>query len=300
MEQAECKIKGGIFRYAKEKEGVRILSYTGDEVTVEVPSRIENIPVTAIGKKVFLSRKKCKKVILPDSVKSIDGWAFAHCSQLESITFSKHVKLGKGVFLECRSLKEIHLTSLQEGEEALQESLPFLLAAVPVMLDAEYLFVPEEAGTKQWLQKWDARMLTILRKDDLEGYTKVILCGEEDYGNNPEEFAKEKRKGKARLAFLRLLHSYGLSLEMEQELKEYLLAHTKGCESEEAWEVLLLEHGEETDYCQLFMDMGCVTEENFQGLLLDIKEEYPEMKGMLMRFKEEKLGYQDFFQELLL
>ncbi|MBQ7066479.1 MAG: leucine-rich repeat protein [Lachnospiraceae bacterium] len=298
MKKAEFHLRGGIFFYVKEKEGISILEYQGNEVTVEVPKEIENIPVTGIGKKAFLSNKKVRRVILPETVKIIENWAFSHCSQLESVTFSKDVVLGKGAFLDCVKLRKIHLCPV--WEEAVANFIPFLLAAVPVMLDADYLFVPREAGTNSWLQKWDARMLTILRKDDEEGYTKVILCGEEDYGNNPEDFAKEKRKGKVRLAFLRLLYSYGLSEEIEKELKEYLLAHTKGCESEETWEVLLLEHGEEAEYFQLFMDIGCVTEENFQDILTDMKEDYPEMKGMLIRFKEEKLGYQDFFEGLLL
>lgn len=298
MEKIEFRLKGGIFTYAKEKAGITILSYQGEEAVVEVPDKIEDLPVVTIGKKAFLSKKRLKRVILPESVKNIEGWAFAHCSRLESITFSREVTLSKGVFLECGSLKEIHFSSA--CEEAVANCLPFLLAAVPVMLDADYLFMPKEAGTDSWLQKWDARMLTILRKEDEEGYTKVILCGEEDYGNNPEEFVREKRKEKARLAFLRLLHFYGLSSKTEQELREYLLAHTKGCESEEAWEILLSEHGNEAEYFQLFMDIGCVTEENFQDILTDMKEDCPEMKGMLLRYKEEKFGYEDFFGGLML
>lgn len=301
MERAEIHIKDGTLTYEKGRNGISVIKYRGPEVTVHIPRQIEDIPVVTIGKKAFLSNKKIKRVIMPDTIREIESWAFAHCSQLESITMPKEALFGKGVFLECGKLKEIHFGDrIGERDMELQESLPFLFAAVPIMLDAEYLFVPKEAGTVQWLQKWDARMITILRKDDREGYTKVILCGEEDYGNNPEDFSKEKRKSKVRLAFLRLLHSYKLSKEIEKELKEYLLAHTKGCGMEETWEVLLLEHGDEADYFQLFMDIGCVTKENFQDILTDMKEEHAEMKALLIRYKEEKLGYQDFFEELLL
>lgn len=301
MEKAEIKIKGGTFVYRKDKRGIFIERYRGMEAVVSVPSRIEDLPVAAIGKKAFLSDKKIKKIILPDSIKEIEDWAFARCSRLEGITIPKEAHLGKGLFLECGNLREIHFAKRNEDiEEQLQESLPFLFAAVPVMLAAEYLFVPKEAGTKQWLQKWDARMLTILRKDDQEGYTKVILCGEEDYGNNPEDFAREKRKAKVRLAFLRLLHPYSLSVEIEKELKEYLVEHTKGCETEETWEVLLLEHGDEAGYFQLFAEIGCVTEENFQDILRDMKEEHAEMKAFLIRYKEENIGYRDIFEDFIL
>lgn len=301
MEKAEMKTKGGTLVYEKGEKGISVVKHRGAETMVSIPALIENIPVTTIGKKAFLSEKRLKKVILPDCIKEIEDWAFARCSNLESITIPGKADLGKGLFLECSKLKEVHFTRKNmEMDVQLQESLPFLFAAVPVMLDAEYLFVPEEAGTKQWLQKWDARMLTILRKDDQEGYTKVILCGEEDYGNNPEEFSKEKRKGKVRLAFLRLLHPYKLSAEIERELKEYLLNHTKGCETEETWEVLLFEHGEDAAYFQLFTELGCVTEENFQAILSDMKEEHAEMKAFLMRYKEEKIGFRDFFEDVML
>ncbi|MBD5466265.1 MAG: leucine-rich repeat domain-containing protein [Lachnospiraceae bacterium] len=301
MEKAEMKTKGGVLVYERGEKGISIVKHRGAETVVSIPSLIENLPVSIIGKKAFLSEKTLKKVILPDCIEEIEDWAFARCSDLESITIPENADLGKGLFLECGRLKEIHFTRKNmKMDVQLQESLPFLFAAVPVMLDAEYLFVPEEAGTKQWMQKWDARMLTILRKDDQEGYTKVILCGEEDYGNNPEEFSREKRKGKVRLAFLRLLHPYRLSAEIERELKEYLLNHTKGCETEETWEVLLLEHGEDGAYFRLFTELGCVTEENFQAILSDMKEEHAEMKAFLMRYKEEQIGFRDFFQDMML
>lgn len=301
MEKSEIKIKGGTFVYKKVKEEIYIEKYKGAETAVFVPSRIEELPVVIIGKKAFLSHKKIKKIILPESIREIEDWAFARCSSLESISMPEPACLGRGLFLECGKLKEIHLVKGNEHiEEQLQESLPFLFAAVPVMLDAEYLFVPKEAGTEQWLQKWDARMLTLLRKSDQEGYTKVILCGEEDYGNSPEDYAGEKRKAKVRLAFLRLLHSYHLSGDIKKELEEYLVSHTKGCETEETWEVLLLEHGEEADYFQLFARLGCVTEENFQDILGDMKEDHAEMKAFFIRYKEENIGYRDIFEDFIL
>ncbi len=301
MEKSEIKIKGGAFVYRKVKEEIVIEKYKGVETVIFVPSQIEGLPVAVIGKKAFLSHKKIKKLILPDSIREIEDWAFARCSSLESIAMPKSAHLGRGLFLECSRLKEIHFLKRDEGmEEQLQESLPFLFAAVPVMLDAEYLFVPKEAGTEQWMQKWDARMLTLLRKSDQEGYTKVILCGEEDYGNSPEDYAREKRKAKVRLAFLRLLHPYRLSGDIEKELKEYLVSHTKGCDKEETWEVLLLEHGEEADYFQLFAGLGCVTEENFQDILGDMKEDHTEMKAFFIRYKEENIGYRDIFEDFIL
>ena len=159
---------------------------------------------------------------------------------------------------------------------------------------------PLEAGTEEWICKWDAKMNAVMDEEDGEGYTKMILCGEEDYGSSLEEFEKNKRKGKVRLAFLRLMNPIGLAEETERKLKEYLTAHTKGCGSEESWEVLLKEHGHEQEYFQKFADIGGVTEENFDAILSDIPGEYAEMKAFLIRYKSEKMEEQDFFDGLSL
>ena len=128
----------------------------------------------------------------------------------------------------------------------------------------------------------------------------MILCGEEDYGSSLEEFVKNKRKGKVRLAFLRLMNPIGLAEETEGKLKEYLTAHTKGCGSEESWEVLLGEHGHEQEYFEIFADIGGVTEDNFDAILSDMPGEYAEMKPFLIRYKSEKMGEKDFFDGLSL
>ena len=101
-----------------------------------------------------------------------------------------------------------------------------------------------------------------------------------------------------RLMLLRLLYSFALDEDIKEELQTYLKSHTKGCASEEAWEVVLEEHGEDREYYGLFAELGCVTEDNLDGILQDIGEGYPEMKAYFMRYKAEYIGYGDFFGEL--
>ena len=97
---------------------------------------------------------------------------------------------------------------------------------------------------------------------------------------------------------MRLLFPNGLKSSDEQELKQYLLSHTMGCESAESWLVLKEEHAYDTDYIALFLETGCVSLDNFDDLLLDLSSEYPQLKTYLMRYKEEKLGGSDFFAGL--
>lgn len=316
MERRKGSIKtpDGSIGYTVEDGGwVRITDYGGTDTEVQVPGQIEGYPVKAVAKKTFLSRKQLRKVVLPDSVEEIGDWAFAYCSNLENVWLpKKKMKLGSRIFMECPAVRRIYAYAPGlEREDGggkqgtgsgrdVEDQQAALLAAGAGMLDTEYLMNPLEAGTEEWICKWDAKMNAVMDEEDGEGYTKMILCGEEDYGSSLEEFEKNKRKGKVRLAFLRLMNPIGLAEETERKLKEYLTAHTKGCGSEESWEVLLKEHGHEQEYFQKFADIGGVTEENFDAVLSDIPGEYAEMKAFLIRYKSEKMEEQDFFDGLSL
>lgn len=306
----------GTLEYAEitdkdERKGIVITSYGGMDAEVRIPEEIDGLPVRSLAKKTFLSRKHLRKLILPAALEEIGDWAFAYCSNLESIWIpKKKIKMGSHIFMECSKIGKIYgypavnrqdTDKRQPGEDTSEkEQAAALLAASTAMLDAEYLMDIMEAGTEAWIRKWDARMSEIMNAEDSEGYTKMILCGEEDYGSSIDDFIKNKRKSKSRLALLRLLNPIGLTEGEAQKLKDYLLSHTKGCDSEEAWEVVLGEHGHEQEYFEIFADMGGVNEENFDAVLTDMTGEYAEMKAFLIRYKEEKMECGDFFDALSL
>ena len=127
----------------------------------------------------------------------------------------------------------------------------------------------------------------------------LALCGEEDYGSTDlTAYMSGRRKEKVRLILLRLLFSQGLTDKFRQELESYLLAHTKGKDSEEAWQVVLEEHGTHREYYSLFASVGCVTEENLNDILEDAGEEFPEMKAYFLRVREDACDSVDFFAGL--
>lgn len=302
---------GAAYYYTISERGVTITGYEGKKMELLVPDSINGIPVCAIGKKAFFNTAGVYRIYLPDTLEEIGDWAFAHCRDLEEVYIPrKEYILGKALFVECEKLKRICLTESEktrlsqtrEAEDAIR-GFGTLLASTCGILDAGYLFQTTMVDDKEWLSLWDARVLTILREDDMEGYTKLLLCGEEDYGsreNNLDFFLEEKRKRKVRLAFLRLLYDKELAEDNKKELREYLQSHTKNCDSEETWLVLKEEHGEDMAYIGLFADVGCLTLDNFDSALLDLGEEHPQMKAFLMRYKEEKLGGNDFFESLSL
>lgn len=337
MQKGTWKTEEGDFGYRIEagadgngKQRVTVTDYRGTQSQVHVPSQIEGIDVRAVDKKTFLSRKNLKKVYLPEGLEEVGDWAFAYCTNLESVWFPKRkLKLGSRIFMECPGIRRIYaykmtktsdeeiendtLDARPEGgfsaekdtwiiseKEDVQEQISELLAAAAVMLDAEYLLDIQEAGTEAWIKKWDARMGAVMEAEDSDGYTKMILCGEEDYGCSLEEFIRNKRKGKVRLAMLRLLNPLGLGEENAALWKEYLLDHTKGCESEETWEVLLEEHGYEEDYYRLFTEIGALQEDNFDGIIKDMREGYAEMKSYFISYRQKNMSGIDFFDALSL
>ena len=110
--------------FKKNKDGLTITSYKGDDLTVIVPETIGKDIVTEIGVEAFsaqrsgLSEKQKRvrgsitEISIPTTVKSIGSNAFTGCSCLLSITIPDSVmSFGYSVFVGCTSLTEIIIPS---------------------------------------------------------------------------------------------------------------------------------------------------------------------------------------------
>ncbi len=297
--EIEYQGEGYYLTLQEEDTGLQVTGCGGTAPKVEVPAEVDGKLVVEIVKKAFLSRKNIRELILPATVRKVGDWAFAYCGKLEKVVLPGTVKeIGKDVFANCGVLQRVD--SLEEsGCHSWSKDVSYLLAAAVKDLEAYYLLEPMAAGEPEWLAKWDARLLAVMEEDDHEGYQKQVLCGEEDYGSTDlGAFLAGKRKKKVRLSMLRLRYSQGLSEELRAYLTNYLLTHTKGCESEEAWQVLLQECAQDRESWELFLDLGCGTKENMDAMLADMGEACPEMKAYFLRYQAEKLGYEDFFAGL--
>ena len=303
MQEKEWKLADASLYYEIEtkpnKKSVHITRFQGLASQVEVPESIEGLPVTTVDRKAFLSKKNLRRIWLPDTVEEIGDWAFAYCDHLSEITLPRRaVRFGKAVFMECKELRRI--SARGQLHEASVPAFPAeLMAAAVTAMDAAYLLDMEAAGSEEWLGKWDARLSSVLHTSDQEGFSRQILCGEEDYGSTDlTAYMSGRRKEKVRLCFLRLLSAQGLLDPLRQELEDYLRSHTKGQASEETWQVILQEHGADREYYQLFATIGCVTENNLNDILTDIGCEYPEMKAYFLRCREVTDSAADFFAAL--
>ena len=292
------EIEGGTLTYKINEREASIAACRVKESRVAVPDSIEDIPVTKLEKKAFLSSKGLKEISLPESLEEIGDWAFGYCSNLEKVWLPrKSLSFGRGVFKDCGRLSEICILG---DESAEAEQTGRLLGVIPIKLEADYLFTPKEAGSELWLSRFDDKLREFLAVPDEDGYTKMVYCGEEDIVANMDLYLAERRRAKSRLCFLRLMNDVGLSEDFRGELSAYLAAHTRGCDSEAAWEVVFKEHGNEQSYYEAFTEAGCLTEENYDSILAQMGEQYPEMKGYLMRYKSQNMSGADFFDMLSL
>lgn len=294
----EAATPDGVLQYRADGNTAEIVGYRGKDAELVIPEQIEGCAVAYVGKKAFLSNKLLREIWLPESVVRIDDWAFAYCGKLTRITLPYHrMEIGQGIFKECFCLEQI-VDEGSHGQERRTADIAWLLAATMSRLDAFYLFDFENAGTPDWIRQWDGRMRILMERQDAEGFSKMLLCGEEDYGsreNNLDYYMEQRRREKVRLAMLRLMHDYGLEEPMREKLTTYLLTHIKGCESEETWRVILEEYGDDLRYYRFLTQIGGVTEDNFQAMMEDMGGVHTEMKAYLMKYHGEHCGKEDAF-----
>ena len=282
----EMETEHGRLKYEIHEDHVVLREYRGKDILLTIPVNLEEKPVTVIGKKAFLGTKSLRELVLPECINTIQDWAFASCSNLENITFPrKTLTIGQGILRDCFRLEQVVALDKDAGME---NEVSYLLAAAMNKLEAFYLFDLTAAGSPEWLEQWDARMLLLLEQADTEGFSKMLLCGEEDYGskeNHLDYYVEQRRRFKVRLAMLRLMHDIGLQPSVRETLMAYLQSHKKGESSEETWKVVLEEHGDDKQYYQFLLDHGCINEENFDAVLEDMGERHTEMKAFLMNWR---------------
>lgn len=100
--------KTGNFTVPKEVETIGFGAF--ENSLIEAVSFEDGINLLTIGYRAFYKSEKLASVSIPESVVSIDFYAFAECRNLERVTFAENNKLTgiyEGAFLNCSSLTDI-------------------------------------------------------------------------------------------------------------------------------------------------------------------------------------------------
>ena len=91
------------------ESGITIKKYSGADTDITIPSQINGIAVTSIGKYAFSNCTSLTSVIIPDSITTIEYSAFSGCTSLTSVTIGNCVtSIGNYAFKDCTSLTTIY------------------------------------------------------------------------------------------------------------------------------------------------------------------------------------------------
>jgi hypothetical protein len=119
-----------MFTYEKKqhkKDGHEYLEITGFDGKVTdmvVPGEIDGMTVEAIGNHAFSGRGDIVSISLPETVKTLYGFAFHDCRNLKKITlFDSLDDYYDGVCRQCDSLEEIELTVKRSWYEVIRNFL---------------------------------------------------------------------------------------------------------------------------------------------------------------------------------
>ena len=254
-----------------------LLDYEGDARELFIPSRIDGIPITSIGKKSFWRNRYIQHVILPDTIELVGEWAFSDCLLLHKLTIpKKEISFGNHVFQKSKGIEEISF----EGSSI---SINRLMASAATVLNAEYLINPLQAGNDNWYRNLDARILTVINESEDNALKNLVYCAEEDMGAKQEVCLREQAHKKAKIAFLRLTYSDKITNDMHEILASYLRQRTIDCAEQTAWEVVRDNVQSQKAYCDILMKINGINADNFSAAIEDLGEDTVELKAYLLK-----------------
>ena len=88
--------------------------------TVTIPAQWNGLPVTSIHSYAFDNCSGVTKIILPDSIKTIESFAFFSCGMLEISIPASVSTIGASAFYGCKALKKL---ALPEGLKTISRQL---------------------------------------------------------------------------------------------------------------------------------------------------------------------------------
>ena len=135
----------GVFTFEEAQGDAAILvGYNGKATKddhVEIPTHFNGRPVVGIGKEVFYNLAAVVEVTIPETVTSIDDYAFAGCTELTTINLpAGTLTIGTAAFQGCTKLESINVGT------ALVSIGDYAFMSCPALSDIELPATLEKIG----------------------------------------------------------------------------------------------------------------------------------------------------------
>ena len=278
-------------------------NHTGRESLVTIPDQIDGEAITAIGAKAFLGIRQIEKLVLPATITEIGDWAFSHMSNLFELDMPANpIRFGKKVFLDCSSLRCIHLFPDHSGNPG----LPYFMADIAAVFADVNLLDPvwavSPANHESWMNAYDTLLISYLQQDDLVGFEPIFYgwVNDEDADvSQKPAYLHEQRSTKVRLAFRRLLCDLHLSDAHRDILYTYLREHmpwgSQPFGHTAVWDYLPEEYGHDIQYYPILKQAGALPLEHIPELVEHLSNASPEVIAWILKYQEENQDHFDFF-----
>lgn len=305
------KVGGFTLLYEVNNGEASIMGIEGSDSHLSIPNKVSvterEVPVTSISKKAIMGVNGLRHIMIPETVREIGDWAFAHCIHLVSLTIlNKEVSFGRGMLEGC-----IRLNSVSIGYEG-EDDLSILLASALNKMPAGYLISSGEMGSESWFRNYDSSLVQYLRESDYAGSDEAALCGEEDISYDDirsvdgellgvdASYILGVRKNKNFLCMMRLMHKQFLLPDMEEFLLSYVKSHTIKNANNAAWIAIKDDLYADDAYLKLYLDITKPDSIEIDMMLNDLGNNHPEMKAMLLKYGGGDNRVDDFFDGMLL
>ncbi len=117
--QAQYEVATEGLEYTLDIDHYEVSGYTGTDVNIIIPSKVNTLPVTIISMSAFEGNTIVESVQLPSSITLIDNRAFYECINLATINIPTAVEvIGERAFYGCQSLISITIPTPIIGASA--------------------------------------------------------------------------------------------------------------------------------------------------------------------------------------
>ena len=292
--------------------------YSGADKEVHLPEQVDGLFMNTIGAKAFLSCKTVEKLWLPDSIREIGDWAFAHMKNLKEIALpAETIAFGKQVFMGCEQLTRVHVVvkHREDGEKdkespdeakawecSLYEGLEYFLATMFCHFESGQLMdlsiLQTEEGQKKWLEKYDQVLCEYLAEDDAVRFVPAFIgwFDVEDLDEQKKRYVNQVKCKKLEITLQRLLYDANINESTKRQLAKYVEEREKSML--ELFQDREKELGNDIRYYKLWNTLGGLKNDQARILLEANDWADTEIKAYLLNIQLQKDEETDFFGEL--